>query len=70
MEYRIERNSDDLMVYQDGVKIMDVKRRSDWWGIQTTRCWYHGELVLISTFDESFWRIRMKIKYQDEILRV
>lgn len=70
MTFTIHRHSDDIEVTLDGKEYMRVRRKFNWWGILSSEFVMDGRKILKTSFDNSFFRIRVSILDQDLPLRV
>lgn len=65
MPFFIHQHSTDIEVFLDDKAYLYVRQKYNWWGILHNDFIMDGKSILKTTYDNSFFRIRMSILDQD-----
>jgi hypothetical protein len=65
MEFQIEQYSDEIKVYSNGVLFLYVRRKYNFFGKLFSEFYQKEELILKTTYNDSFFRIRISVLFQE-----
>ena len=64
MTFTIHQHSDDILVFCNEKEFLRVARKFNWWGILRSDFMMDGRKILRTTYDNSFFRVRISILHQ------